>query len=48
MQALIDRVIEEIKNDILVGDLTAIDELLTFVPKENLTSKLNFSCTWQY
>lgn len=40
MQALIDRVIEEIKNDILVGDLTAIDELLTFVPKENLIAFL--------
>lgn len=40
MQALIDRVIEEIKNDILVGDLTAIDALLTFVPKENLIAFL--------
>ena len=40
MQALIDRVIEEIKNDILAGDLTAIDALLTFVPKENLIAFL--------
>jgi hypothetical protein len=40
MQALIDRVIEEIKNDILAGDLTAIDELLKFIPKENLISFL--------
>jgi hypothetical protein len=40
MQALIDRVIEEIKNDILNGDLTAIDALLTFVPKENLIAFL--------
>jgi hypothetical protein len=40
MQALIDRVIEEIKKDILDGDLTAIDSLLTFVPKENLIAFL--------
>ena len=40
MQALIERVIEEIKKDILNGDLTAIDSLLTFVPKENLMSYL--------
>ena len=40
MQALVDRVIEEIKNNILAGDLTAIDELLKFIPKENLIAFL--------
>jgi len=33
---LIDSVIDRIKQDITDGDLTAIDELLRFVPKENL------------
>ncbi len=33
---LIDRVIEEIKSDIEYGDTTSIDELLRFIPKENL------------
>ena len=33
---LIDRVIEGIKKDINDGDLTGIDELLRFVPDENL------------
>lgn len=37
---LIDTVIEEIKSDILVGDLTAIFALLTFVPVKNLISFL--------
>ena len=36
MQLLIDRVIERIKEDIASGDVTALDELLAFVPKENL------------
>jgi DNA-directed RNA polymerase subunit RPC12/RpoP len=36
MQVLIDRVIEQIKSDIASGDITALDELLTFVPRENL------------
>lgn len=40
MQKLIDRVIEQIKNDIAEGDVTALDELLTFVPKENLIGYL--------
>ena len=33
---LIDEVIEQIKYDILIGDVTAIDELLRFVPDINL------------
>jgi hypothetical protein len=37
---LIDSVIEQIKEDIKDGDLTAIDELLRFVPKENLIGYL--------
>lgn len=40
MSTLIDRVIEEIKGDINCGDLTALDELLTFIPRENLLSYL--------
>jgi len=35
-QALIERVLEEIKHGIAIGDVTAIEELLTFVPVENL------------
>ena len=35
-QVLIDAVIEEIKKDIASGDLTAIDELLSFLPKKSL------------
>jgi hypothetical protein len=37
---LVDSVIEKIKEDIKDGDLTAIDELLRFVPKENLIGYL--------
>ena len=37
---LIDRVIEEIKSDILMSDLTALDELLTFIPREYLLGYL--------
>ena len=33
---VIDKVIEQIKKDIFVEDWTAIEELLTFVPLENL------------
>ena len=33
---VIDKVIEQIKKDILDEDLTCIEELLTFVPLENL------------
>lgn len=40
MDNLIDSVIEQIKEDIKDGDLTAIDELLRFVPKENLIGYL--------
>lgn len=41
MDNLIDSVIEQIKEDINVtGDLTALDELLRFVPKENLIGYL--------
>jgi hypothetical protein len=36
MEALIDRVLERIQEDIEQGDLTAIVELLKFVPQENL------------
>lgn len=40
MDNLIDSVIDQIKEDINGGDLTAIDELLRFVPKENLIGYL--------
>ena len=39
-QVLIDRVLEQIKSDIAMGDLTSLDELLTFVPRENLIGYL--------
>lgn len=39
-QELIDRVLEVIESDIRQGDLTAVDELLTFVPIENLIGYL--------
>ena len=37
---LIERVIEEIKNDLLNGDVTALEELLSTTPKENLIAYL--------
>jgi hypothetical protein len=37
---LIERVVEQIKNDLLVGDVEALEELLSFVPKENLLGYL--------
>jgi hypothetical protein len=40
MSSLIDRVIEEIRKDFAMGDLTALDELLSFVPRENLIGYL--------
>jgi hypothetical protein len=40
MSKLIDRVIEVIQNDINGGDFTAIDELLSFVPREYLIGYL--------
>ena len=35
-QKLIDRVLEQIISDVQIGDVTAIEELLTFCPEENL------------
>jgi hypothetical protein len=40
MSSLIDRVIEEIRKDFAIGDLTALDELLSFIPRENLIGYL--------
>lgn len=37
---LYDKVLEQIKQDVADGDLSAIDELLRFVPKENLEAYL--------
>ena len=39
-QALIDRVLEKIKEEMQGNDITAIDELLSFVPIENLKGYL--------
>jgi DNA-directed RNA polymerase subunit RPC12/RpoP len=39
-QLLIDRVLVEIQRDFAMGDLTALDELLSFVPKEKLIGYL--------
>jgi len=39
-QQLVDDVIEQIKKDIADGDVTAIDELLKFVPEKNLKGYL--------
>jgi hypothetical protein len=40
MSLLIERVLELIKADLSMGDVTAIEELLSFVPKENLIGYL--------
>ena len=40
MSLLINRVLEQVKADLSIGDLTALDELLTFVPRENLIAYL--------
>lgn len=37
---LIDRVLVEIQRDLAMGDLTSLDELLTFIPRENLIGYL--------
>lgn len=39
-QELVDEVIEQIKKDIAMGDLTAVDELLKFIPEEYLKGYL--------
>ena len=40
-QELIDEVIEEIKKDISIGDYTVLDELLHFIPRQNLVQSLS-------
>jgi len=40
MSKLINRVLEQIKADVSIGDVTAIEELLSFVPRENLIGYL--------
>ena len=37
---LVNEVIEQIKYDISIGDVTAIDELLRYIPRENLKGYL--------
>jgi hypothetical protein len=41
MSSLINRVIVEIQRDFAMGDLTSLDELLSFVPRENLIGYLS-------
>ena len=38
LQIVIDLVLEQIKKDVAIGDVTAIEELLTSVPMENLVA----------
>ena len=40
MSKLIERVLEQIKSDLFNGDVEAIEELLSFVPRENLIGYL--------
>jgi hypothetical protein len=40
-QVLLDRVIEKIKEDFAGGDISAVEELLSFVPKKNLVGYLS-------
>ena len=39
-QAFYDEVLEQIKTDIASGDLTALDELIRFIPRQNLEAYL--------
>ncbi len=39
-QSLINRVIEQIRTDLAYGELEAVEELLSFIPKENLVGFL--------
>ena len=39
-QALIDRVVEQIREDFDMGDIESLEELLRFVPKEKLIQYL--------
>lgn len=39
-QQVIDKVLVEIVNDVTNGDMTAVEELLTLVPEENLVDYL--------
>ena len=40
MSKLIERVLEQIKSDLFNGDVEALEELLSFVPRENLIGYL--------
>ena len=40
MSKLIERVLEQIKSDLFNGDVEAIEELLSFAPRENLIGYL--------
>lgn len=40
MNTLVERVIEQIKGDLFNGDLESLEELLSFIPRENLIGYL--------
>lgn len=40
MNTLIEKVLDQIQQDILDGDLTAIEELLSFIPNDKLAGYL--------
>ena len=40
MSKLIERVVEQIKSDLSMGDVESLEELLSFVPRENLLGYL--------
>lgn len=39
-QELLDAVLEQIRRDVEIGDFSCIEELLKFVPEENLKAYL--------
>ena len=39
-EELYDKVLEQIKQDVAVGDMTAVDELIRFIPRKNLEAYL--------
>lgn len=40
MEKIIEKVIEQIREDIRYGEIEALEELLSFLPKENLIAYL--------
>ena len=42
MQSLIDKVLEQIEQDVSTGDVTAIEELIKHIPVKNLEGFLSY------